>query len=48
MKNMSPLRLFMITLPLLVAAHELLAAVVPPLVRMVVPDTLRTLLCLVS
>jgi hypothetical protein len=44
---MSPARLFMITVPALVAAHQLFAIPIPPLVRLIVPETLRTMLALV-
>ncbi len=44
MQSLSPLRLFMLTLPILVVAHQVLSSMVPEVLRLLVPDTLRILL----
>jgi hypothetical protein len=46
MQSISPLRLFVITLPVLVVAYQLLTSVVPHIVRLLVPDSLRVMLTL--
>jgi hypothetical protein len=44
MQSLSPLRLFVLTLPVLVVAHQLLSFLVPEVLRLLVPDTLRMVL----
>jgi hypothetical protein len=46
MQSISPLRLFVMMLPLLLVAHQLLIVLVPAVVRLIVPATLRTMLAL--
>jgi hypothetical protein len=46
MQRISPLRLFVITLPVLVVAYQLLTSVGPHIVRLLVPDSLRVMLTL--
>ncbi len=41
MNSISPLRLFVIMLPLLFAAHAILNCLVPEVLRLLVPDQLR-------
>jgi hypothetical protein len=44
MQSLSPLRLFVISLPVLVAAHELLSMVLPEMLRVLLPYPLRLML----
>jgi hypothetical protein len=44
MQSLSPLRLFVISLPVLVVAHELLTLVVPEMVRLLLPYPLKIIL----
>ncbi len=44
MQNISSLRLFVLTLPVLVVAHQILSFLVPAVVRLLVPDSLRLIL----
>ncbi len=46
MQNLSSLRLFLLTLPLLVVAHQLLSFLVPAILRLLVPDVLRIIFAL--
>jgi len=43
-QSLSPLRLFVISLPVLVVAHELLTLLVPEMVRLLLPYPLRLIL----
>ena len=44
MQSLSPLRLFLISLPVLVLAHELLSMLLPELLRLLLPYPLRLML----
>jgi hypothetical protein len=44
MQNLSPLRLFVISLPMLIVAHELLTMLVPQIVHLLLPYPLRLIL----
>jgi hypothetical protein len=44
MQNLSPLRLFVISLPLLVLAHELLSMLLPEIFRLLLSYPLRLML----
>jgi len=44
MQRLSPLRLFVILLPVLVVAHQLLSCFVPEVVDLLVPYPLRLML----
>jgi len=44
MQSLSPLRLFVISLPVLVLAHELLSMLLPELLRLLLPYPLRLML----
>jgi len=46
MQSISPLRLFVITLPVLVVAYQLLTCIGPQIVRLLLPDSLRVILTL--
>jgi hypothetical protein len=46
MQSISPLRLFVITLPILAVTYQLLTCVGPHIVRLLVPDSLRVVLTL--
>jgi hypothetical protein len=46
MQTISPLRLFVITLPVLALTYQLLTCVGPQIVRLLVPDSLRVMLTL--
>jgi hypothetical protein len=43
-QSLSPLRLFVISLPVLVVAHELLTYVVPEMLRLLLPYPLKVIL----
>ena len=44
MQSLSPLRLFVISLPVLVLAHELLSMLLPEIFRLLLPYPLRLML----
>ena len=44
MQSLSPLRLFVISLPILVLAHELLSTLLPEIFRLLLPYPLRLML----
>jgi len=44
MNSISPLRLFVIMLPLLFAGHAILSFLIPEVLRLLVPDQLRLVL----
>jgi len=44
MQSLSPLRLFVISLPVLVLAHELLLMLLPAMFRLLLPYPLRLML----
>ena len=44
MQSLSPLRLFVICLPVLVLAHELLSMLLPEMLRLLLPYSLRIIL----
>ena len=44
MQSLSPLRLFVISLPVLVVAHELLSVLAPEILRILLPYPLRLML----
>jgi hypothetical protein len=44
MQSLSPLRLFVISLPLLIVAHELLTFLVPEMLHLLLPYPLRIIL----
>ena len=44
MQSLSPLRLFVISLPILVAAHALLTLLVPEMMHLLLPYPLRLIL----
>jgi hypothetical protein len=44
MQSLSPMRLFLLTLPVLVVAHQVLNFLLPEILRLLVPDTLRIIL----
>jgi hypothetical protein len=44
MQSLSPLRLFMISLPVLIVAHELLSFLVSEMLRLLLPFPLRVIL----
>ncbi len=44
MQSLSPLRLFVISLPVLVVAHEILTFLVPEMLRLLLPFPLRVIL----
>jgi hypothetical protein len=44
MQSLSPLRLFVISLPVLVLAHELLLMLLPEMCRLLLPYPLRLML----
>jgi len=43
MQSLSPMRLFVISLPVLVVAHELLTLLVPQLIHLLLPYPLRVI-----
>ena len=44
MQSLSPLRLFLLSLPVLVVAHELLTLLVPEMVHVLLPYPLRLIM----
>lgn len=44
MQSLSPLRLFVISLPLLVVAHELVTLLLPGMLHLILPYPLRLIL----
>ncbi len=44
MQNLSPMRWFVISLPVLVVAHELLSFLVPEMLRLLLPYPLKVIL----
>ncbi len=46
MQSISPLWLFVITIPVLAVTYRLLTCVAPQIVRLLVPDSLRVMLTL--
>jgi len=44
MQSLSPLRLFVISLPVLVVAHEILTFLIPEVLHLLLPSPLRLIL----